>query len=293
MSLGFQRAGFDIQLGIDHWQPAVDTYKANFDHVVLQHDLSNVDGTLSVLADYNIDLIIGGPPCQDFSTAGHQDETRGRAALSISFAETVAAIKPAWFVMENVATAYRYQSFQNALQLFSSNGYGLSVVTLDAALCGVPQKRKRLFVIGELGGENARLEKALIEGQDTKPLTMREYFGNELEIEHYFRVPTNYSRRGVFSVDEPSMTIRGVERPIPPGYKGHPNDSAPISSVRTLTVSERSRVQTFPKGFKFCGSKSDQNQLIGNAVPVNLAAYVAETLRNHICVQEVTRHESN
>lgn len=282
MSLGFQRAGFDIQLGIDNWRPAVDTYRANFSHDVCQHDLSDIDGNLSILSNYDLDMIIGGPPCQDFSTAGHQDETRGRAALSVAFAETVVAEKPAWFVMENVATAYRYQSFKQAQRLFSESGYGLSVVTLDAAYCGVPQKRKRLFIVGESEGEDGAYEKLLTDSQSASPLTMREYFGEELEIEHYFRVPTNYSRRGVFSVDEPSMTIRGVERPIPPGYKGHPNDSAPVSAVRPLTIEERSRVQTFPKGFSFCGSKSDQNQLIGNAVPVNLANFVAEALQTHI-----------
>ena len=98
------------------------------------------------------------------------------------------------------------------------------------------------------------------------PLTIRDYLGDSLGIDHYFRVPTNYSRRGVFSIDEPSMTIRAVDRPIPPGYKGNPNDSAPVSETRILTPKERSYIQTFPEEFEFFGSKSDVNTMIGNAV---------------------------
>ena len=109
-------------------------------------------------------------------------------------------------------------------------------------------------------------------------MSIFDYLGSSLGIENYFRVPTNYSRRGVFSIYEPSMTIRAVDRPVPQGYKGNPKDSAPVSQVRGLTPKERSLIQTFPRDFKFFGSKSDMNAMIGNAVPVNLAKYVASAL---------------
>lgn len=83
-------------------------------------------------------------------------------------------------------------------------------------------------------------------------------------------------------MDEPSMTIRAVDRPIPPGYKGNPNDSAPVSEARCLTPKERSYIQTFPENFEFFGGKSNVNTMIGNAVPVNLAKYVASTLSRYI-----------
>jgi len=69
-----------------------------------------------------------------------------------------------------------------------------------------------------------------------------------------------------------------VDRPIPPNYKLHPNDAADLSQARCLTPKERSRIQTFPESFKFFGSKTDVNQMVGNAVPVNLATYVARAL---------------
>ena len=78
------------------------------------------------------------------------------------------------------------------------------------------------------------------------------------------------------------MTVRGIDRPIPKGYKKHPQDPVEIGPlVRALTVKERSYLQTFPKEFIFEGTKTDLNTMIGNAVPVNLAQYVADALMHY------------
>ena len=69
---------------------------------------------------------------------------------------------------------------------------------------------------------------------------------------------------------------------MPPGYTGNPNDSAPVSESRILTPKERSYIQTFPEEFEFFGGKSDVNTMIGNAVPVNLATYVASALLAYV-----------
>ncbi|MGJ5703228.1 DNA cytosine methyltransferase, partial [Staphylococcus equorum] len=119
--------------------------------------------------------------------------------------------------------------------------YGLTQITLDASYCGVPQTRKRHIVIGMLHEKDGFLENLIEENLATSPLTMREYFGDKLEVDYYFRIPRSYNRRAVFSVNEPSITIRGVDRPIPPNYKKHPNDLVEIGpKVRALTVLERS-----------------------------------------------------
>jgi DNA (cytosine-5)-methyltransferase 1 len=80
------------------------------------------------------------------------------------------------------------------------------------------------------------------------------------------------------------MTVRGVDRPVPTGYHGHPNDPVPLSpDIRTLTYQERSWIQTFPKDFKWgSASKTNLNQAIGNAVPVKLAEYIAKCLMEYI-----------
>lgn len=75
--------------------------------------------------------------------------------------------------------------------------------------------------------------------------------------------------------------MRGVNRPVPKGYKGHPKDSCPVSNdLHALTTLDRALIQTFPKDFKWIGSKTDIEQMIGNAVPVKLAEYVAEIVSN-------------
>lgn len=282
MTLGFERAGFDVVAGFDNWKAAIRVYDANFQHPVIEQDLMNVGEAVAKISEYRPDMIIGGPPCQDFSTAGFQDETRGRAILSVCYSQIVCAIRPKYFVMENVATIRNTDSFRKVIENFTAAGYGLTKMILDAAYCGVPQTRKRMFVIGVLNSENGFLEEELRKNLSPTPMSIHDYLGDSLGIDYYFRVPTNYNRRGVFSIHEPSMTIRAVDRPIPSGYKGHPSDPVPVSQVRCLTPKERSYIQTFPESFQFIGGKSDINSMIGNAVPVNLARYVGEALMRHI-----------
>lgn len=286
MTLGFEEAGFDIVAGIDNWKAAIQVYEKNFKHPVIQKDLMDVVGSAKIIAEYTPELIIGGPPCQDFSTAGFQDENRGRAILSVCYSEIIGNVRPKYFVMENVATIKNTKSFQCVISNFRAAGYGLTQMVLDAAYCGVPQRRKRMFVIGALKASDNFLEEELKRNLTQKPMSIYDYLGDSLGIKYYFRVPTNYNRRGVFSIYEPSMTIRTVDRPIPKGYKGHPNDPVPVEEVRALTPKERSYIQTFPDSFQFTGGKSDVNTMVGNAVPVNLAKYVGEALMRYIIARE-------
>lgn len=294
MSLGFEASGFNIVAGIDNWKAAIQVYEKNFNHPVLEKDLLDVDGAVELISKYTPDLIIGGPPCQDFSTAGYQDENRGRAILSVCYSQIVSRVRPKYFVMENVATIQNTESFSKAISTFRAAGYGLTQMVLDAAYCGVPQTRKRMFVVGMLGETDGFLNEELRRNLAQKPMSIHDYLGDSLGIDYYFRVPTNYNRRGVFSVYEPSMTIRAVDRPIPKGYKGHPNDPVPVEQVRCLTPKERSYIQTFPEDFRFVGGKSDINSMIGNAVPVNLAKYVGSALMRYIMSEESRdKDESN
>lgn len=282
MTLGFERAGFNVVAGYENWKSAIRVYEQNFNHPIVEMDLSDVEEASRSVKAYAPTLVIGGPPCQDFSTAGYQDESRGRAVLSVCYSRIVCSVRPEYFVMENVAAIRNTHSFRTLITNFKEAGYGLTQKVLDAAYCGVPQTRKRMFVIGALNAPDDFLEKELTERLSDHPLTIHDYLGDSLGIEYYFRVPTNYSRRGVFSIYEPSMTIRGVDRPIPKGYTGHPNDPAPVTEVRVLTPKERSLIQTFPEDFVFIGGKSDINSMIGNAVPVKLAEYVASALMRYI-----------
>ena len=171
----------------------------------------------------------------------------------------------------------------DAKKIFKEAGYGLSWQVLDASKCGVPQKRKRFFMIGKLHEQDDFMAPFLQSGLSKTSMTLREYFGDSLGVEYYYRHPRSYARRGIFSIDEPSPTVRGVNRPMPKGYEIHDND--PVKSkegIRALTTIERSYIQTFPKTFKFEGSKTELEQMIGNAVPVKLAEYVATSIKKYL-----------
>lgn len=281
LSLGFQNVGFEIVAGFDNWQPAISIYEKNFNHPIIKLDLTEITD-FDTFKKYNADMIIGGPPCQDFSSAGKRNE-QSRADLTIKFAEIVAEVKPNYFVMENVDRITTTKTLKIALEIFKKNGYGLSQKILNASLCGVPQARKRFFLIGILGEKDNILAPYLEKNLAKEPLTIFDYLGNDLGIEHYYRHPRSYARRAIFSIYEPSPTIRGVNRPIPKTYQFHEGDTTKeLEKVRPLTTLERSYLQTFPKDFNWGNlSKSDLEQAIGNAVPVKLAEYVADCIKEY------------
>ena len=246
-------------------------------------DLSNVEDCVAEIESKHPDMIIGGPPCQDFSSAGKRDEDNGRGDLTVNYAQIINSIRPKWFVMENVERITKTKKLIDAKKIFKEAGYGLSWQVLDASKCGVPQKRKRFFMIGKLHEQDDFMVPFLQSGLSKTSMTLREYFGDSLGVEYYYRHPRSYARRGIFSIDEPSPTVRGVNRPMPKGYEIHDND--PIKSkegIRALTTIERSYIQTFPKTFKFEGSKTELEQMIGNAVPVKLAEYVATSIKKYL-----------
>ena len=276
LSLGFEKAGMEILSAIDHWDKAVEIYNSNFNHKCYQQDIKDEKAVLEIINRYRPNMIMGGPPCQDFSSAGKRDESLGRADLTYSFANIICAYKPKWFVMENVDRIRKSAILADVIEQYQQEGYGLTAVIIDASYCNTPQARKRFFLIGELGGVNNALLAKLKQNLNSKPMTIRDYLGDKLGVDYYYRHPRNYNRRGVFSIDEPSPTVRGVNRPVPSGYKKHSGDPKEIelSEVRPLTTIERSYLQTFPENFKFFGTKTNLEQMIGNAVPVNLAEFL-------------------
>lgn len=281
MSLGFQAAGFDIVSAFDKWSTAVECYSRNLPgHSVFEQDLSDVVSVSSLLRSKEIDVIIGGPPCQDFSTAGKKVEGE-RASLTKSFARIVTEVHPRFFVMENVQSAKRSKAFSFARATFKSAGYGLTEIVLDASFCGVPQRRKRFFCIGILNGKDNALAETLISRQTDLPRTVRDCFDGIPPMRFYYAHPRTYRRRAIFSIDEPAPTVRsGGNRPMPPDYKRHPADPVVPSTerIRALTMEERAALQMFPPNYIWSESRIDNELLISNAVPVGLAKFVGDAL---------------
>ena len=281
LSLGFETAGFEIVSAFDKWKEACDVYSANFTHPAFQIDLSDVED-VGQFKEWKPDIIIGSPPCQDFSSAGKRDESLGRADLTISYARIVSKVKPEWFLMENVERIRKSRVLQEAFSILKKSGYGLSSVVLNASYCGVPQTRKRFILVGHLHSDDGFINEYCVRNQANTSMTVYDYLGEKLGCEFYYRHPRSYARRGIFSIYEPSATIRGVNRPIPKNYKRHEGDPCDPKDARPLTTQERSYLQTFPEDFKWTGTKTSMEQMIGNAVPVKLGKYIADCLSQYV-----------
>jgi DNA (cytosine-5)-methyltransferase 1 len=155
-SKGFEEAGFDVRFGVDVWNDALITYKKNFPGaVVLNEDITKVSGNqileMCDLQPGEIDVIIGGPPCQGFSVSGKRMIDDERNVLYKSFVNLVSEIKPKVFVMENVPGLIRLFNGtvgEQVLEDFTNIGYTVKRQILSADNYGVPQQRKRVFFVG-------------------------------------------------------------------------------------------------------------------------------------------------
>ena len=153
MSHGFIQAGFDVPVAIDNWKDALETLKLNHpDTNVLDVDLGSRSSVEDVLASCSdIDVVIGGPPCQGFSIAGKRDPQDPRNKLYRGFVQSVAEIRPRFFVMENVPTISsksNFELFNSIVVDFQRLGYNVTAEVLLASRFGVPQNRKRMFILG-------------------------------------------------------------------------------------------------------------------------------------------------
>jgi DNA (cytosine-5)-methyltransferase 1 len=150
MSLGFLRAGFEIIHAVDHWKPAVDSYRVNIGDHVTQGEIQ-LDCKLPQPA-----IMVGGPPCQGFSSAGQRRNDDKRNSLVTVFARLIAQYKPAAFVFENVEgflTGVQGKFIFQLLEPVIEAGYRVHLRKVNAANYGVPQHRKRVVAIGGLGWE--------------------------------------------------------------------------------------------------------------------------------------------
>jgi len=156
-SLGFLKAGFEIVAATDYQESAQRTYTHNLDSPFLRADIADLAGDLEPLKDRRdfdeerIDVVVGGPPCKGFSTAGVYNPEDPRTSLLHHYIRVVKRLQPRAIVVENVPGAKALQGgayvdalLKNAREL----GYKTRMLELNAADYGVPQLRKRLIFIG-------------------------------------------------------------------------------------------------------------------------------------------------
>ncbi|NVJ00249.1 DNA cytosine methyltransferase [Myxococcus sp. AM009] len=148
LSLGLQRAGFRVLKSIDHDGWAVQTYRRNLGDHVVEAEI----GPDTRLPEASV--IVGGPPCQGFSSAGSRRNGDARNTLVGVYASLIAARKPMAFVFENVEGFFTGEDGTRVLELLRplvDAGYRIHMRKVNAANFGVPQHRKRVLVIGGLG----------------------------------------------------------------------------------------------------------------------------------------------
>lgn len=301
LDIGLETAGFQTIVCVDNDPESCKTLRYNRSSwKVVEVDIRRFEpaGTF--------DVVVGGPPCQGFSTAGKGDPSDPRNFLWREYFRIVAGVKPTAILLENVAgmlsrkNSHHMEEFCEKLRVL---GYCPTVGVLDAADFGVPQHRRRVFVVAGLGWTPQlptapRNHKRVSAAEAIGDLMSRSNVPNHEPNCHAPHVVKRWSalaegevdpnyRRGRIYADRPSPTIRAGGGYGPKGdhLAGfHP----PIhySLPRQLTVRESARIQSFPDDWIFCGSKTAQGRQVGNAVPPLLAKAVGEELRRGL--QEVS-----
>ena len=156
LGTGFAESGFNIISANDIWAPAGETYVANHPNVkYIVKDIAQLTGDELLegtgYSKKDVDVIIGGPPCQGFSTLGKRFIDDPRNKLFKEYVRLVDDIKPKFFVMENVSGILSMEGgkvLENILKSFDDIGYKLEYKLLNAAEYGVPQQRERTIFIG-------------------------------------------------------------------------------------------------------------------------------------------------
>lgn len=308
-SLGFDNKGFQNVFSVDIEPSFCETYNHNFpSHNLIQKDICDVkDAELKYLKEYDeIDVVIGGPPCQGFSIAGNIgrkfiDDPRNK--LFKEFVRVVKVVEPTYFVMENVARLYNHNKGNTRREIindFENLGYKVECKILNSADYGVPQVRKRVIFIGTKNSQKILFPKKEVDkyvtvkealssypklesGQESKipnhiamshseqmlhKMSFVSDGGDRNEIPEQIRPKSGDVRKYIkYSSNKPSVTVTGDMRKI---FHYEQN--------RALTVRELAKLQSFPDDFVFKGTKISQQQQVGNSVPPKMAEAIASII---------------
>lgn len=155
LSYGFEVAGFNVLLGIDNDQAALNTFKLNHQNSkVLNCDITQISyekDIKALIGNTEIDVVVGGPPCQGMSLSGPRKFEDPRNSLYLSYIRLVKEIMPRAFVIENVigiVSLFKGQIKDHIIEEFTELGYNVQFKTLLASDYGVPQNRKRVIFVG-------------------------------------------------------------------------------------------------------------------------------------------------
>jgi len=325
LDIGFEKAGFDILFATDFNHECCETLKANRGNtlssklIVEEQDITSMD--LDILPG-DIDMIIGGPPCQTFSASarragGAAGQLDKRGNLFLSYCAVVEKLQPKAFLFENVRGILgtnKGKDFKNIVDSFANLGYIIEHRILDAEDYGVPQQRERMFIVGHkmdhpflyprptYGPDSISKKSYLSVGEAIAdiPFTEQDRIETNFEGGKYADllplVPpgSNYlhftAKRGY---PEPIFAYRSRFSDFL--YKADPDTptktliaspgkyTGPLHwDNRYLTVAEYKRIQGFPDEHILFGDRTAQIRQIGNSVCPKIAYYMALAIREQV-----------
>lgn len=272
----------------DSDKDAVDTYARNFpSHPVSVHDLSD-----PVPHTSPVDLVIGGPPCQDFTTTCDERVCRmkRRARLTLSFAQRCLELAPRWIIFENVRFSAKKLEVAQMRSALETGGYFTVGRVVNTRSIGMTQPRYRFIVLAH---RDARCVCRAWEAFDAlvalcgPPPTLRATLathGIHEEKSHcYYPVPRTDERQpSVFSVDSadgPYFTVRARTRPMPSTYVFRERDSTQDAvQVFDFRTRHAKALQQFPVDFQLPRSGVTADRLLGNAIPPPLVTLLARAI---------------
>lgn len=341
LDLGLSNAGWDCLYACDNDKAAIATLRANLGDgdaphrrkrvatVLAQADVATLRG--SAILDQvgrrkgEVALLAGGPPCQSWSSAGHQlgfDDPRGR--LIDDYIRLAREFETRWLLLENVRGLLTARGPNGrpgeALEhirrrLFSEAGYQTEVALLNAADYGVPQRRVRLFLLGYRSGDAPKFPAPThAQSSDARGLSAWVNLGDciaGLTPPAHDEILRPSAKLAALLADiRPGSGVRSPgkkETTRPGGHWGYKQGAFvadlqlpartvtanaqqdwirdPQLGLRKLSVRECAALQSFPADWQFVGSQADQRRLIGNAVPPLLAQAIGNALRAHALAQ--------
>lgn len=320
LSEGLERAGFNVVAAFEIDADAVATYKLNHSKTILfEKDIRIVDieNVRQLLNGNQLHLLAGCPPCQGFSSVRRKNRKRSvkddRNNLVLEYLRFVKALLPKTIMMENVPGLINYTHFKKVVAELKKIGYTINIEIVNIQNYGVPQRRKRLVMIGSRLGnlEVAQPTNEKVSVRDT--IGDLESFETTLDpihkitahhtpkvMERIKATPKNGGSRkdvpqfelechkkenvGFFDIygrmawDTYSPTITGGCLNPSKGRFLHPEED------RTITAREAALLQTFPKDYKFPEgiTKTSVSLLIGNALPPKFSYVQAKNIFEHL-----------
>lgn len=292
----YDRLPFEIVYATDIDQKALNTHKINFEcKNVICKDICEIKSDEIP----ECDIVIGGFPCQSFSTVNPtKDPFDQRANLYKQMVRVIRDKQPKVFIAENVKgfmTLHKGNIFRRVITAFEEVGYTTYTKLFNAADYGVPQRRERVIIIGIRNDLNQQLDYVFPKETNRDnwvPLSVavpelaieeQKYYFSERAVQGMKNAKKNMKRGLYQDLDRPCLTVTSHLAKV------SLNSRDPVLLVnrekelyRRFTPLEAARIQSFPDDFKFAGSETDAYRQIGNAIPPVMFWYISKSVSDYL-----------